>query len=1162
MDAFDQIAYRFALVDQNRHALNRRAGLGPHGAHAEDAHFVVVGHDELEKAVAIAHRNRAVDVLESDARHAVFNAGLLGLGLVHAHTRHFGVQEHNGRDIVVAHVCRLAVELLYDMAPLHFANVHQTDVKCEIANGKNIVDAGLPLFVGDDMPTVAQFNAGLFEPHMLSIGHPANGHESDFGEMRGAGAVFFAENIFDAPVFNGHRLQVGLSMNMDAIFFQILCSHGRHVFVLEGQNTIGAINHIDIGLPERRKHSRVFATNDPRPQHDHALGKMVKVVQTIARDDRLLVDGNAIEFAGAAAHGQNDIIGGDRTRATFIQVNGNRMRVFELSIAGYELEVAFGDLGVMFNLLFELRLAFAHSLFDDMHNVFVFNSTRMHAKTAVSQRRTAKVARELPEGFGGQGSIVNAGTAQAVALNQRNAFAIIQGMKGGCKSCRAATNHNDVEISGACIHEARGLSFCSLHKHETTSNNGTAYAASFPNLCCLQTTKRMLQHKLMKIALQPRWAVLCVLGLFILCFADTLQAQDISREARKTERKALKEADDYLNYNDSRNAIPHLEEARGANPYNMETTYLLGRSYMHIGRKDKALPLLEEVSEKEPGINDAFKHIYAQALHANMKLDAAEQMYSQYLSQVKPGSDEAKAVKLSIRHVKNARELIQKPVEVKIENAGPQINSPFPDYVPVITADNQTMIFTSRRQTNMGDIDYDGFKYEDLYTAQRKTDGWSNAQPLGEPVNSKYHDASASISADGQTLYIYRSGKRSVYKCKRKGDQWSKPKDLDNISTRRNWEPHAAQSADGQWLFFVSDRDGGQGGLDLWMSKKTSDGEWGEPNNLGSTVNTEYEERAPFFHPDGRTLYFSSEGHNAMGGLDIFKTTLTDGQWSKPVNIGYPVNTTDDDVYFVMAADGRTAYYASSKPGGYGEKDIYSIRFLPKSMDVVATVKEQAKASTDMRLVLPEVSVTVLKGIITDADTEDPIEAKIVITDNQTGEEVATNVSDIEDGRYLVTLPAGKDYGIAVVAEGYLFHSVNVNIPETTGYQEIRKDIQLQRLEVGKKIILKNIFYDFDKATLRDESITELERLKTILNDYPKMKIRIGGHTDSRGSDAYNVDLSDRRAKSVVEYLIDNGVDQARLEWKGYGEKEPIDTNDTDAGRQNNRRTEFEITAF
>ncbi len=658
--------------------------------------------------------------------------------------------------------------------------------------------------------------------------------------------------------------------------------------------------------------------------------------------------------------------------------------------------------------------------------------------------------------------------------------------------------------------------------------------------------------------------LLCL--LLMLAIGSPLLAQELSKDDRKTEKRALKEAEDFLKYGDSRNAIPHLDEAYGVNPANNETAYLLGKAYMHVGKKDKALPLLKQVHEKAPDMEPDVKYIYAQALHVNEDFDAAEQLYRQHLKTLKPGSEEARELQLKIQQVINAREIVKKKIEVKIENAGPQINSPFPDYVPVITADNQTMIFTSRRETNEGDIDYDGFKYEDLYIAERKTGGWTNARPLGEPVNTQYHDASASISADGNTLYIYRGGQRSVYQCKRKGDKWSKPKELDNISSRKSWEPHAAQSADGQLLFFVSDRDGSQGGLDLWMSRWDVDKkEWAEPTNLGATLNTQHEERAPFFHPDGRTLYFSSEGHNSMGGLDIFKTTLQDdGSWSKPVNIGYPVNTADDDVYFVMAADGRTAYYASSKPGGYGEKDIYSIRFLPKKMDDIATVQSDQKtvASKDLALVLPEVSVTVLKGVITDAETGTPIEAKIVITDNKTGEEIASNFSDGEDGRHLTSLPAGKDYGIAVVAEGYLFHSEHFDIPKTTGYQEIKKDVALQKLEVGKKIILKNIFYDFDKATLRDASVAELERLKSILNEYPKMRIRIGGHTDSRGSDEYNVDLSDRRAKSVVDYLIDNGIPRARLEWKGYGEKEPIDTNETDEGRQNNRRTEFEIIEF
>jgi outer membrane protein OmpA-like peptidoglycan-associated protein len=327
-------------------------------------------------------------------------------------------------------------------------------------------------------------------------------------------------------------------------------------------------------------------------------------------------------------------------------------------------------------------------------------------------------------------------------------------------------------------------------------------------------------------------------------------------------------------------------------------------------------------------------------------------------------------------------------------------------------------------------------------------------------------------------------------------------------------------------------------------------------------------------------MYLSSDGHTTMGGLDVFQAKLEDGKWTAPVNLGYPINTPDDEVHFVVSGSGRYGYYASFRPEGKGEKDLYRITFLgPEKLpltnsedNLIASLVNPVKEIT----IEPKVEVTssnlaILKGIIRDAKSFKPLEAKLDLINNETNELVASFSSDPTTGKYMVTIPGGKNYGIAVKAEGYLFHSENFNLPASSGYKEYEKNIDLKQVEVGATIALKNIFYDFDKATLTSSSTNELERLNKLLVDNPTVKIELGSHTDSQGNDAYNQALSEKRAKSVVDYLVGKGIAPDRLTSKGYGETKLIISDaeilkmktkaEKEVGHQENRRTEFKITS-
>jgi outer membrane protein OmpA-like peptidoglycan-associated protein len=644
--------------------------------------------------------------------------------------------------------------------------------------------------------------------------------------------------------------------------------------------------------------------------------------------------------------------------------------------------------------------------------------------------------------------------------------------------------------------------------------------------------------------------------LFLLCLILNI------RLYAQNEKKDLRKGKEHFEYEEYRKGLPYLENAYKINPDNLETCYYLGKTYYIIGKKEKCLPLFEKIYKTNPNFKPDVTEYYAYTLHFEMKFDEAMKIYAKLRDQYKPTSKEFFAYEKLISQCKNGKELIKKPVEVIIENAGAEINTEYPDFAPVVTADDEEMIFTSRRPDCLGDIAPDGFHYEDLYIATKKDGKWTKGINMGTSINTTGHDASIALSADGSKLYIYRDvNGGDIYYSTLKGNKWSEPKNIGKPINSNDYEPSVCISADGKWLFFVSNRPGGKGGRDIYLCEMGKNGKWSEPRNL-EEINTEQDDDAPFFHPDGKTLYFSSKGHSSMGGYDIFKSELKpNGKFSKPLNLGYPINTTDDDIYFVITASGRHGYYASSKAGGYGEKDIYIITFKLPEVATIETTEPNLKIEDKEApiSVVSTPSLTLLKGIVTDAQTGKPVEATLFIIDNEKNDTLYEITSNSTTGKYLVTLPAGKNYGIVAQAPNYLFHSENFDIAQNTTYQEVQKDIQLKAIKKGEKIILKNIFFDFDKATLRKESIAELERLHKILTDNPKIKIKIGGHTDNVGSDAYNQQLSEKRAKAVVDWLIQHGIDASRLQYQGYGESVPIATNETDEGRQLNRRTEFEI---
>lgn len=666
------------------------------------------------------------------------------------------------------------------------------------------------------------------------------------------------------------------------------------------------------------------------------------------------------------------------------------------------------------------------------------------------------------------------------------------------------------------------------------------------------------------------------------------------KEGFKEAKKNLKEGDDLYEQGPLfyKEAIPFYEKANAFNPDNALLNYKLGESYMHSLYKSKALPFLEKALKLDSKTNPDVHFYLGQAYHLKLDFDKAITSFQRYQTTALTNPDPyiVQEIKddltMRTQQCRNGKKLIETPIRVFIDNLGDNINTKFNEYGGVISADESVIIFTARRPSSTGGkIDPTlNETYEDLYISRKQADGtWEKAKNLGKPVNTDDHDAVAAISADGQKFIIYlgrKSNMGDLYECVLEGEVWSKPESLGKkINTKENHESSACYSPDGNTLYFVSDKPGGIGEHDIYVSHKTEKDEWGEPENIGAVLNTKYNEEGVYMHPDGKTLYFSSEGHTSMGGYDIFKSVYNSETkaWSKPENLGYPVNTADNDVFFVISASGKHGYYTSmAKEGSKGLRDLYMITFLGPEKQMVLNTEDNLLASVAAPIkeivIAPlvevkEAQLTILKGVISDYLTKDLLEAEIEIVDNEANVVIATFKSNSTTGRYLVSLPAGKNYGIAVKKEGYLFHSENFDIPNTSAFQEVEKNIELKMLSVGSKIILRNIFFDLDKATLRSESTAELNRLIKLMNDVPTLNIELGGHTDSQGSDVHNQDLSERRAKAVVDYLTKAGVSASRLKSAGYGETQLVNgckngVKCSGEQHQENRRTEFKVLSL
>ncbi|MCI5057992.1 MAG: OmpA family protein [Flavobacteriales bacterium] len=689
--------------------------------------------------------------------------------------------------------------------------------------------------------------------------------------------------------------------------------------------------------------------------------------------------------------------------------------------------------------------------------------------------------------------------------------------------------------------------------------------------------------------------------------------------------------------------------------------------FFNLALKDTTRDYVEGAFQERKAPMEMIKYL-ADAYHLDYKFDSAIIYYEIFLKELDAEAYVQKnEIKEKIKMCNTAKAMVSSPVNMDIKNLGKIINSKYDDYEAVVNADESILIFTSKRKGTGELIDDQGKYYEDVYISFKDVnDKWTEPKPISSSINTNDHEASIWLSVDGQELIIYKydlDGQGDLYKSRIIDGEWTVPEKLGSDINTTNWEGHASISTDHEYLYFSSDRPGGYGGKDIYFCKKLPTGEWALAQNAGPDINTAQNEDAPFFHPDGLTLFFSSEGHGSMGGFDVFfSERIEDKTWSTPINIGYPVNSPGDDIYFYPTADGKRAYYSSLHRDGMGDQDIYLVSF-------------------------PDFEVaplTVFKGAVKDRRGKVPGDVLITVTDVENGELIGNYSPNSLNGKYVIILTPGKSYNIDYEWKEKIFHSEKVEVPQESAYQEIYRPIELPDLtvggddsgtdskeygkstplflvgfvkegpngkgvpsarviindnlsgneiakietpesgkfkqeiqtnvgdylhydvkiekegylsttydvkhkvegegetmnitgesgidlnkakigaDIGKLFDVKSIYFDLNSSKIRPDAATELDKIVSAMKNNPGIKIELGSHTDSRGSDEYNLSLSDKRAKSSAAYIISKGVNSERILGKGYGETKLVNkcTNGVKcsaAQHQENRRTEFKI---
>jgi len=623
----------------------------------------------------------------------------------------------------------------------------------------------------------------------------------------------------------------------------------------------------------------------------------------------------------------------------------------------------------------------------------------------------------------------------------------------------------------------------------------------------------------------------CLIFLLISFSLFSFGQGSSNRKAQNLFEKAnlLIQKEDYVG------ASAALADATSADPNFQDAFILLGDA----NRLQKKYSLARQAYKKATDINaivkPLVKYYLAETEFASGEYLLAKQHFQDFLTADR-SSDRANRAKKYLLDCDFASEAIKKTVKYTPQNLGSGVNTTDAEYFPALTADGETLIFT--RQIN---------ENEDFWMSHFKDNTWTTAIPLSTKINTiRYNEGAQTISPDGKYLFFTGCnrpdgmGRCDIYVSHREGNDWGEPYNVGAPVNSEFWESQPTISPDGRTLYFISNRPGGSGGYDIWKSTITDDAKWGPAINLGPEINTSYDENTPFLHADGKTLYFASNGWPGFGNKDIYYSRMDEsGKWQKPVNIGYPINSFEDESGLIVSADGNLGFFSSNLNGGFGKQDIYSF-------GIPADVKP--------------LKVTYVKGTVRDRETKKTIESNVQVVDLKTNKTVFDDYTDTETGEFLAVMPVGGNYLFNVNAEGYLFYSENFE-PKTGDINKpYQIEVSMDKIKSGANVTLKNIFFDTNKYNLLPASIRELELLINFLNENEKVTIEIQGHTDNVGDNKLNEKLSFNRANAVYEYLIKHEIPANRLTFKGFGASKPIADNKIELGRKNNRRTSFVIT--
>lgn len=633
----------------------------------------------------------------------------------------------------------------------------------------------------------------------------------------------------------------------------------------------------------------------------------------------------------------------------------------------------------------------------------------------------------------------------------------------------------------------------------------------------------------------------------------------------------LADGDKFYQKKDYNNAIKSYLQALELNATDADTHFKIGISYLNSEKKTKSVTYLEKAYSLKPDVDPDINYHLGMAYQNNHQYAEAGKHYKVFKAKNK---NLAKVINQKIKACHIGDSILRHPAHVTIKPFGPGINSSFSDTSPLLTADGQTLIFTSNRSTDTYKIK-SSTNLEDILIVHKENGQWSTPQLISENIHSKFNDAATALSHDGKTLLLfYEEGKGDIYTSTLENKTWTKPVPLNRFINNPHFRENAASvSPDGKKLFFSSNRPGGRGNFDLYVCELDSKGHWGRPSNLGSTINTNGNEDSPFIHANGKTLFFSSDGQPTLGSSDIFKSELKHGKWTKPENLGYPINSNEFEGSFSLSPDQRTGYYSAFREDGLGNTDLYTIDFRVRENEKKFVLETKRKTENQMEgttsqgdFIDPVIQlhedkniVTKLRGKIIDVSTSAPLSATISLVDNKINR-IISKITSTESGDFELVIPHGGNYGVTTEKNGYLFNSINFNVPPFEKYQEVDTHILMVKAEAGSKVILKNIFFDMGKSDFKTESLPELENVRDLLLLNKNLHVQINGYTDNKGDPALNRLLSLKRSESVVIYLIKNGIESNRVKAKGYGSERPLVSNDDEEeGRQLNRRTEIEI---